>query len=70
MSKYGPRRSLSHSERILRAIKMARMRFEDDQRFLEEVHRILLMERVLTEEQFGIYAKRKRDVDDDDDDRD
>jgi len=48
---------------------MARMRFDDDQRFLEEVHKILLMERVLTEEQFGIYAK-ERDVDDDDDDRD
>ena len=58
----GPkRRSLSHSERIIRAIAMARRRFSDDQRFLKEVHTILLRERILKKEEFGILDKPKND---------
>jgi len=64
----GPRRrTLSHSERIIRAIVMARKRFSDDERFVAEVNRILLVERILTKEMFGIYDNNKTDEEDEDD---
>jgi len=65
MKRNGPRRrSLSHSERIIRAIAMARKRFSDDMKFLQEVNNILLRERILTKEEFGMYDKPTREDED------
>lgn len=63
--KYGPRR-LSFSERIIWAIKLARMRLSDDQKFAAEVNNILLQEHILERKDFGILEK-ERDEDNDDD---
>jgi hypothetical protein len=60
-------RRLSHSERIIRAIKLARMRFKDDSLFLNEVHKILLREHILEREDFGKYAEENRDEADNED---
>ena len=56
----GPRSyRLSKSERIVRAIVAARMRFADEQDFINEVNSILVREKVLSKEEFGKFAKRK-----------
>lgn len=53
------RRTRSKNERVLRAIILARKRFEDDMEFVQRVNTILTTERLLSADEFGILDGEK-----------
>jgi hypothetical protein len=54
------RRSRSKNERVLRAIVLARKRFEDDYEFAKRVNTILVAEKMVTMDEFGILSRDDR----------
>jgi hypothetical protein len=52
------RRSRAKNERVLRAIVLARKRFEDDYEFVQKVNEILIAEKMVTMNEFGILSRK------------
>jgi len=52
------RRSRAKNERVLRAIVLARKRFEDDYEFAQKVNLILIAEKMVTMNEFGILSRK------------
>jgi len=52
------RRSRTKNERVLRAIVLARKRSEDEYQFAERVNAILLAEKMVTMDEFGILCRK------------
>jgi hypothetical protein len=54
------RRSRTKNERVLRAIVLARKNFKDDYEFAKKVNTILLAEKMITMDEFGILSRERK----------
>jgi hypothetical protein len=53
------RRTRAKNERILRAIVLARKRFEDDYEFAKRINTILVVEKLVSMDEFGILGREE-----------